>query len=101
MGGPVDEAPAVLGRVRRTAAVVPGVPVALAIARESEQVALVPERQTAAAQAGMHAFPLPVLTVPVTIELIWSARRDADPWHVWLAGVVLAETGLDCVPGTP
>ena len=88
--GPVDEALALLGLTRVTVAVVPGFPAALAIARASDLVALVPERQTAAARDGMHGFPLPVKTEAITVSQMWHPRVDADPAHRWMRGLVFA-----------
>ncbi len=88
--GPVDEALAALGLARVAVAVVPGFPAALAIARASDLVALVPERQTAAARGGMHGFPLPVQTEAITVSQMWHPRLDADPAHRWMRGLVFA-----------
>lgn len=88
MVGPVDNALSALGLARVVVAVVPGFPAALAIARASDLVALVPERQTAAARGGMHSFPLPVQTEAVTVSQMWHPRLDADPAHQWMRSLV-------------
>lgn len=88
--GPVDDALAALGIARTVAAVVTSFPTALAIARASDLVALVPERQTAAARIGLYSFALPVQTNEVTVSQMWHPRLDADPAHAWLRGRLLA-----------
>lgn len=87
--GPVDEALGALGLSRTVVAVVPGFPAALAIARASDLVALVPERQTQAGRVGMWSFPLPVQTEAVAVSQMWHPRLDADPAHRWLRGLVV------------
>jgi len=82
--GPVDDALATLDLARMFVAVVTSFPAALAIARASNLVALVPERQTAAARAGLHSFALPVRTEEITVSQMWHPRLDADPAHKWL-----------------
>jgi DNA-binding transcriptional LysR family regulator len=90
VNGPVDEALAALGLARKVVAVVPGFPAALAIARASDLVALVPERHIASGHAGIRTFPLPVQTEGITISQMWHPRQDADLAHRWLRGKVLA-----------
>jgi DNA-binding transcriptional LysR family regulator len=82
--GPIDVALQPLGLSRQVVAIVPGFPAALALARESDLVASVPERQTLAARSGMHSFPLPVSTPIVVVSQMWHPRVDADPAHRWL-----------------
>ncbi|CAH2910200.1 MAG: Transcriptional regulator, LysR family [uncultured Paraburkholderia sp.] len=91
--GPVDDALAALSLERRIVAVVPGFPAALAVARTSDLIALVPasfvNAQTAcregAASADIHAFELPVATEALTVSQMWHPRLDVDPIHRWLA----------------
>jgi DNA-binding transcriptional LysR family regulator len=82
--GPIDVALQPLGLSRRVVAIVPGFPAALSLARESDLVASVPERQTLAARSGMHSFSLPVPTPVVVVSQMWHPRVDADPAHRWL-----------------
>jgi len=88
--GPVDTALAALGLERRIVAVVPSFPAALAVARESDLVTLLPASFCAGGPAGVHAFALPVATAPITISQMWHPRLDADPGHRWLRQVVLS-----------
>lgn len=85
---PVDEALAPLGLQREVAAIVGGFSAALALARESDLVASVPERHTGKLRAGMLSFALPVATPDITVSLMWHPRLDADPAHRWLRACV-------------
>ncbi|MBV7406138.1 LysR family transcriptional regulator [Enterobacter sp. ENT03] len=83
--GPVDEALAALGLERHIAAVVAGFPAALAVAQESDLVALVPASFLIHPQAtSLHRFALPVDTPPITISQMWHPRMEADAGHRWL-----------------
>jgi DNA-binding transcriptional LysR family regulator len=86
--GLVDEALRPLGLERRIVTVVTGFGAALALARNTDLVATVPERHTGNLRAGMHAFGLPVRTPEVTVSMLWHPRLDADPVHRWLRGCV-------------
>ena len=61
----------------------------LALARASDLIASVPERQTGNLRAGIYGFPLPFPAPEVAISLLWHPRLDADPAHRWLRGLVL------------
>jgi DNA-binding transcriptional LysR family regulator len=87
--GPIDEALEPFGLEREIVTIVGGFSTALALARASDLIASVPERQTGNLRAGMHSFPLPVPAPEVTISLLWHPRLDADPAHRWLRGLVL------------
>jgi DNA-binding transcriptional LysR family regulator len=87
--GPIEEALKPFGLERAIVAIVGGFSTALALARASDLIASVPERQTGNLRAGMHSFPLPVPAPEVTISLFWHPRLDADPAHRWLRGLVL------------
>ncbi len=94
--GPVDAALAALGLSRTVAAVVPSFPAALAVAYESDMVALVTNsflaaqraRYAGSAQAAPQGFKLPVQTAEITVSQMWHPRLDADPAHRWLRGLV-------------
>jgi DNA-binding transcriptional LysR family regulator len=92
--GPVDDALATLGRQRRIAAVVPSFPAALAIARTSDLIALVPasyaDSQRTAPPA-FHVFDLPVALAGITVSQMWHPRLHDDPGHRWLRALVLNE----------
>jgi DNA-binding transcriptional LysR family regulator len=82
--GPIDEALKPFGLERDIVTIVGGFSAALALARESELIASVPERHTGNLRAGMHSFSLPVVPPEVTVSLLWHPRLDADPAHRWL-----------------
>jgi DNA-binding transcriptional LysR family regulator len=77
------------GLEREIVTIVGGFSTALALARASDLIASVPERQTANLRDGMHSFPLPVPAPEITISLLWHPRLDADPAHRWLRCLVL------------
>lgn len=86
---PVDEALEALGLEREIVAVLAGgFATAVALARHSELIAVVPERHTGRLRAGMHTFTLPVPTPEFTVSLLWHPRLDADVAHRWLRGCV-------------
>lgn len=86
--GPVDEALAALQLERRVATIVAGFSTALALARATDLIAVVPERHTENLRAGMHSFALPVALPEFTVAMLWHPRLDADPVHRWLRGCV-------------
>lgn len=82
--GPVDAALAALGLAREVATVVGGFATALALARETDLVATVPERHTGKLREGLHSFAIPLATPEFTVSLLWHPRLHADPVHRWL-----------------
>lgn len=88
--GPLDHALAALGIERSIAAVVPSFPAALAIARETGLVTLLPNAFLPALPDGMVSFELPVATPEIVISQLWHPRMDADPAHRWLRGLVVS-----------
>ncbi|MGX8008302.1 LysR family transcriptional regulator [Mesorhizobium sp. ORM8.1] len=86
--GPVDAALEMVGLSREIATVVGGFAEALALARGSDLIAVVPERYTQTLRHGLFSFALPVKLAELTISLLWHPRLDADPAHRWLRGVV-------------
>lgn len=96
--GPVDEALAELGLARKVVSVVPGFPSALAVAKASDLIALVPASflfQTDN-QSRLKAFELPFKTRTITISQLWHPRMEADPAHRWLRHTVLAVCQKPC-----
>ena len=97
--GPVDEALAALGLERTIVAVVPSFPAALAVARASDLIALVPaslmckrpeQQESTASGSPYYAFELPVTTGEITVSQMWHPRLEVDPVHRWLRQLVLA-----------
>ncbi|MCC6650589.1 MAG: LysR family transcriptional regulator [Candidatus Eisenbacteria bacterium] len=82
-----------LGHRREIAAIVGGFSAAIALARNSDLIATVPERHTQSLRAGMHRFRLPFEAPEFTVSLIWHPRMDADAAHRWLRGCVSGECG--------
>jgi DNA-binding transcriptional LysR family regulator len=97
--GPIDEALAQAGLEREVVTIVGDFSSALALARGSDLIASVPERQTGNLRAGMHSFALPVRVPEVTVSLLWHPRLDADPAHRWLRGLVV-DTCAAALPPT-
>ena len=88
--GPIDEALQPLGLERNLVTIVGGFATALALARESDLIASVPERHTAGSRRGTHGFPLPLAMPEFTVSMFWHPRLDADPAHRWLRDCVRA-----------
>lgn len=86
--GPVERSAASAAIAWRIPILVDGFASALALARVSELVAVVPDRHTRGLQAGMSRFPLPFSVPEITLSLLWHPRMDADPAHRWLRGCV-------------
>lgn len=87
--GPVEEALGLLGLTRQTQTIVSGFQSALALARQSDLIATVPERHTGTLRAGMHTFALPFALSEFTVSMLWHPRQHADPAHRWLRQLVL------------
>ncbi len=78
------------GISRHIASAVSGFTTALALARDSDLIATIPELHTVALRAGMFSFLLPVKTSGFTVSMVWHPRLDADPIHRWLRACVRA-----------
>lgn len=81
--GPIDDALRAIGLTREVAVIVPGFPGALALVRNTQFVANVPERQTLAARSGLFTFSLPFTTEPVVVSMMWHPRSDSDSAQRW------------------
>lgn len=86
--GRVDQALLELGLERNVMATVDGFAAALALARDSDLIATVPEKHTITLRKGMHSFAIPVPTPAFTISLLWHPRLDGDPAHRWLRSCI-------------
>jgi DNA-binding transcriptional LysR family regulator len=84
----IDEAARASGLERRIATVVSGFSTALALVRETELIATVPERHTEGLRKGLHGFELPFGIAPFTISMLWHPRMDGDEAHRWFRGLV-------------
>jgi DNA-binding transcriptional LysR family regulator len=86
--GAIDEALKSFGLEREIVTIVESFSAALALARDSDLIAGVPERHTGKLRAGMYSFQLPFSVPEITVSLLWHPRLDADPAHRWLRGCV-------------
>lgn len=86
----VDEALALLGRHRRVLLTVNQYHTAWRVVTQSDLVTVLPASYVAAAvpARGVVTRPLPVVIGPLTVEMVWLARRDAEPAHRWLRELV-------------
>ncbi|HEY9023445.1 MAG TPA: LysR family transcriptional regulator [Burkholderiaceae bacterium] len=84
----IDDALEALGLQRAVAVIVDGFAPALALARETDLVASVPEQHTGRLRAGMHTFALPVALPAFTVSMLWHPRLQADAAHRWLRDCV-------------
>lgn len=91
--GPDAEALRTQGVERDIATIVSGFSLTLALARETDLVATVPERHTTGSRAGMHTFTLPFATAEIRVSLLWHPRNDADPAHRWVRECVRVVCG--------
>lgn len=82
--GSIDEALDALGLQRRVVTMVDSFAGALALARDTDLVATVPEAHTARLRAGMKTFALPLALPDFTVSLLWHPRMHADAAHRWL-----------------
>jgi DNA-binding transcriptional LysR family regulator len=86
--GSVDDALERLGLVRNGVVTVGGFGPAIALARESDMIATVPEAHTRSLWRGMHCFALPLELPEFAISLFWHPRLEADEAHRWLRSLV-------------
>ncbi|HFT5240583.1 TPA: LysR family transcriptional regulator [Yersinia enterocolitica] len=87
--GGVDNALQLLALTRKVVASVDGISAALALAKDSDWVATVPERHSLNLRRGMYSFPLPITVPNITVSMLWHPRMDADQAHRWLRQCVL------------
>jgi DNA-binding transcriptional LysR family regulator len=69
--------------IRKVSVIVGGFSAALALVRQSDFLATVPERHTAALRNGMAMFELPVPSKPFTVSMLWHPRMEGDVAHRW------------------
>lgn len=86
----VDEALAMQGRRRRVVLTVNQYHLAARVVAHSELLAVLPRSIVSGAMAESLAVrALPLAIGPLTVDMVWLARRDADPAHRWLREQVL------------
>ncbi|OAE11141.1 LysR family transcriptional regulator [Pseudomonas simiae] len=84
--GEVDDALEAQGLTRHISTIVAGFATAIALARDTDLIASVPERYTANQRAGLYSFALPLAISTFTLSMLWHPRLDADLAHRWLRG---------------
>ncbi|MBJ2218253.1 LysR family transcriptional regulator [Pseudomonas sp. MF7453] len=82
--GQIDAALEAQGLVRQISTVVAGFNTAIALARDTDLIASVPQRYISASAQGLHCFELPVTVPTFTVAMLWHPRQDADLAHRWL-----------------
>jgi len=89
---PVDELLAAMGRRRRVRMRVPNFFAAMEIAAGSDLVMTLPESlaRTAAGAARFVMLPPPLDLGPIAVSLLWHARDQDAPRHVWLRSLIVA-----------
>ena len=86
--GQIDDGLEALGLTRQIGTIVAGFATAIALARDTDLIASVPERYTAHQREGLYSFALPLTLAPFTVAMLWHPRLDADLAHRWLRGCV-------------
>ncbi len=99
---PVDDLLSAMGRSRRVRVRVPNFFAAVEIAACSDLVMTLPESlaQTAAGGSRFVMLPPPVDTGRFALNLLWHARHQDAPRHVWLRRLVV-EAAEDSAKGAP
>lgn len=89
---PVDELLSAMGRRRRVRTRVPNFFAAMEIAAGSDLVMTLPESlaRTAAGAARFIMLPPPVELGPIAVSLLWHARDQDAPRHMWLRSLIVA-----------
>ena len=95
--GQIDDALDAQGLTRQINTVVAGFATAIALARDTDLIASVPERYTAHQRQGLHSFAFPLTLPAFTVSMLWHPRLDADLAHRWLRGCLREVCGLQQV----
>jgi len=92
---PVDAALTRIGRNRRVRVRVPSFLAAVEIAARSDLVVTLPSSlaRTAGGMGRFLALPPPLELGRFTMSLLWHARRQDDPRHIWLRCRLVAAAG--------
>ncbi|MEQ8292772.1 MAG: LysR family transcriptional regulator [Roseovarius sp.] len=87
----VDEALAELGQTRRVQVRVPSFLAALEIAARSDLLLTIPSSlaRTEAARDRLDARPPPLPLAGFTMRLLWHARHQESPRHIWLRNMIV------------
>ncbi len=95
--GQIDDALAAQGLTRQIGTLVAGFSTAIALARDTDLIASVPERYTAHQREGLFSFVLPLTLPTFTVAMLWHPRLDADLAHRWLRGCLREVCGAQQV----
>ncbi|MFE2225889.1 LysR family transcriptional regulator [Streptomyces kronopolitis] len=100
--GPVDAALAALGLRRRVIATVPTFAASLMMVQDSDAVGLANARAAAPTvrRLGLRTLAVPLELPPMTLEMAWHPRQEADAGHRWLRALV-RETVRDALRELP
>ena len=82
--GPTDEALGKLGRERRVSVTIPNFLSLPSILRNSEFIAVAPERILRPFEGDLTIFPPPFALPPFRMIGIWHDHSDKSPAHAWL-----------------
>ncbi|QHF44713.1 LysR family transcriptional regulator [Pseudomonas sp. S35] len=83
--GQIDEALETVGFTRQITSIVAGFSTAMALARDTDLIASVPECYTVN-RRDLFCFALPLTLPTFTVAMLWHPRLDADLAHRWLRG---------------
>ncbi len=83
------------GLERRIATIVNGFSTAIALARQTDLIAIVPERHTEGLRKGLQSFALPFHVPPFTVSMLWHPRMDGDLAHRWLRTCIRSVCTMD------
>ncbi len=86
----VDHVLAERGVERRFVVTVPGIAALAAFVRDSEMLTTAPSVIAGSLMAGLAFCEPPLPCPPLPMYLIWHARHQADPMHVWLRRTIEA-----------
>jgi DNA-binding transcriptional LysR family regulator len=94
--GAVDEALAALGLARRVVLTVNQYHTAGRVLLQSDLVTVLPASFVGAAGSvdELATRPLPLEIGPLTVDMLWLSRRDAEPAHRWLRDLVRRAAGV-------
>ncbi|HCT07106.1 MAG TPA: LysR family transcriptional regulator [Pseudomonas sp.] len=95
--GQIDDVLESQGMPRQISTIVAGFSTAIALARDTDLIASVPERYTVHQREGLHSFALPLVLPTFTVAMLWHPRLDADLAHRWLRGCLREVCGLQQV----
>jgi len=90
----VDEAARAAGAERHIGVIVNGFAAAVALSRDTDLIATVPERHTEGLRRGVSTFALPFAIAGFTISMLWHPRMDGDLAHRWLRSCIRSACSL-------